>query len=139
MAQDKQIRLNLWTPQGSLFNGDIDILTVKLPNGYKGVQKNIIPFVSNVEISTMYINQKGSKDYKIVAIDGGLIYAERDYVDIFSSGAVFKEDIDKTSLLSILSKTQKQLEQKKLDKKTKLDMEQLLKKTINKLKTVQDN
>ena len=85
---DKTTHLKISTPKGVFFDGDVDIVTLKTANGYIGIQKNRLPFISNIEISTMYINSVASNNQKICAIGGGLIYVEREYIDIFTDDII---------------------------------------------------
>lgn len=131
----KTTHLKISTPKGFFFDGDIDILTVKTANGYIGIQRNRLPFISNIEISTMYINSKGSENEKICAIGGGLIYVERDYIDIFTDDIIFKEDLDEVSIRNLITQTEKKLEEKISEAET-IKNELLLKKAINKMSTI---
>lgn len=134
--EEKKIKLTISTPKGTFFSDFVDILTVKLPNGYKGVQKNILPFVSNVLISTMYINSKNSKNYKVLAISGGIIYAERDYVDIFTDDIIYKAKISEVQLKLEAQQKEEQLKNKEnLSSHEKQNLELELKKVLNKLNT----
>ena len=116
--------LKISTPKGIFFDGEVDIVTVKTTNGFIGVQKNRLPFISNIEISTMYINSKASNNEKICAIGGGLIYVERDYVDIFTDDIFFKEDLDEALIQNLILETET------------IRNELLLKKAVNKIATI---
>lgn len=132
---DKTTHLKISTPKGVFFDGDVDIVTLKTANGYIGIQKNRLPFISNIEISTMYINSVASNNQKICAIGGGLIYVEREYIDIFTDDIIYKEDIDESKVQDLIDKTEKKL---KTDISTSETMrnELLLKKAINKIITI---
>lgn len=129
------INLKISTPNGVFFDGFVSILTVKIANGYIGIQKNILPFISNIEISTMYINGKNSDNEKICAIGGGLIYVDREYIDIFTDDITFKEDINEDKINKLISETKKKLMIESSNSET-LRNELLLKKAINKIKTI---
>lgn len=131
----KTTHLKISTPKGIFFDGDVDIVTVKTANGYIGIQRNRLPFISNIEISTMYINSKSSSDEKICAIGGGLIYVEREYVDIFTDDIIFKEDLNEELIRNLIIKTEKKL-QEKLSSAETIKNELLLKKAINKIATI---
>ena len=127
--------LKISTPQGIFFDGDVDIVTLKTANGYIGIQKNRLPFISNVEISIMYINSKLSNNEKICAIGGGLVYVEREYIDIFTDDICYKEDLDETIIRKLISQTEKNLKLKISTAET-LKNELLLKKALNKITTI---
>ena len=127
--------LKISTPKGIFFDGEVDIVTVKTTNGFIGVQKNRLPFISNIEISTMYINSKASNNEKICAIGGGLIYVERDYVDIFTDDIFFKEDLDEALIQNLILETEKKMKAKNSAAET-IRNELLLKKAVNKIATI---
>ena len=127
--------LKISTPQGIFFDGDVDIVTLKTANGYIGIQKNRLPFISNVEISIMYINSKLSNNEKICAIGGGLVYVEREYIDIFTDDICYKEDLDETIIRKLISQTEKNLKLK-ISTAEALKNELLLKKALNKITTI---
>jgi F-type H+-transporting ATPase subunit epsilon len=127
--------LKISTPKGIFFDGEVDIVTVKTTNGFIGVQKNRLPFISNIEISTMYINSKASNNEKICAIGGGLIYVERDYVDIFTDDIFFKEDLDEMLIQNLILETEKKMKAKNSAAET-IRNELLLKKAVNKIATI---
>lgn len=132
---NKTTHLKISTPKGLFFDGEVDILTVKTANGYIGIQKNRLPFISNIEISVMYINSKASNNEKICAIGGGLIYVEREYVDIFTDDIIYKEDINELKIQALILKTEKKLETK-ISSSEILKNELLLKKAMNKITTI---
>ncbi|MGL4252056.1 MAG: ATP synthase F1 subunit epsilon [Metamycoplasmataceae bacterium] len=132
----RKTHLKISTPKGIFFDGDIDILTVKTAKGYIGIQRDRLPFISNIEISTMYINSRGSKDERVCAISGGLIYVEREYVDIFTDDITFKEDLNEDTILKLIEKTEKKLKDAAYSESETLKNELLLKKTLNKMTTL---
>ncbi len=127
--------LKISTPKGIFFDGEVDIITVKTAEGFIGIQKNRLPFISNIEISTMYINSKASNKEKICAIGGGLIYVEREYVDIFTDDIVYKEDLDEMLIKNVIIETEKKLKAKISASET-IRNELLLKKATNKMATI---
>ncbi len=127
--------LKISTPQGIFFDGEVDIVTLKTSNGYIGIQKNRLPFISNVEISIMYINSKLSNNEKICAIGGGLVYVEREYIDIFTDDIYYKEDLDELLIRKMITQTEKKLESK-ISSAEIIKNELLLKKALNKITTI---
>lgn len=129
-----KIKLTISTPKGIFFAEDIDIVTVKTANGYIGLQKNRLPFISSIEISTMFI--KNNSQTKIVAIGGGIVFVEKTYIDIFTDDIEWKENINKSEIERLINETQKKLDQIKKDNIERNKHELLLKKAINKLDTL---
>ena len=44
-------KLTISTPYGLFYEKEVDIVTLKTSEGYIGLQKNRIPFISAIEIS----------------------------------------------------------------------------------------
>lgn len=130
----KKIKLTISTPKGIFFEQDVDIVTVKTPNGYIGLQRNRLPFISSIEISTMFI--KNNSENKVVAIGGGIVFVEKTYIDIFTDDIEWKENLNKTEIEKIIEETQRRLEQIKKDNIERNKHELMLKKAINKLDTL---
>lgn len=130
----KKIKLTISTPKGIFFEQYVDIVTIKTPNGYIGLQKNRLPFISSIEISTMFI--KNNFENKVVAIGGGIVFVEKEYIDIFTDDIEWKENLNKTEIEKIIEETQKRLEQIKKDNIERNKHELMLKKAINKLNTL---
>lgn len=78
-----KIRLRILMPGGTFYDDDVCIVTLKTSEGYIGLQANKLPFISNIEISTLYIN-KIDKTNLCAAIGGGIVFAEKEYIDIFT-------------------------------------------------------
>ena len=131
-----KIRLKITTPLGTFFDDDIEIVTLKTPEGYIGLQHNRVPFISSIEISTMYVNiDKNNK--KIAAIGGGLVFVEKQHIDIFTDDIEWKEEINKSEIKKLFDETTKKLQSNFKDNVEKHKYEILLKKTINKLSTLE--
>ncbi|ADE19433.1 ATP synthase F1 subunit epsilon [Mycoplasma crocodyli] len=93
MANNKT-HLTITTPTKVFYEGMVNIVTLKTPNGYIGLQANKSPFFSNIEIGNLYINSEKDKDFQRCAIGGGLVYADSQRVNIITDDIVYFKDID---------------------------------------------
>lgn len=130
----KKIKLTISTPKGVFFEEEVVIVTLKTANGYIGLQRNRMPFISSIEISTMFI--KNDNETKIVAIGGGIVFMEKTYIDIFTDDIEWKENINKSEIEHLINETQNKLDQINKDNTERNKHEILLKKAINKLETL---
>ena len=67
--------LKVITPNGLFFDGEVEMLNVKIAEGYVGILKDHVPLVSTVQISRMEI--KTAEGRKVVAISNGVIHVAK--------------------------------------------------------------
>ena len=87
-ANEKTTKLIISTPKGIFYENHVYLVSLKTSQGYIGLQVNHMPFISNIEISSLYIYEqplnRENNEIKKAAIGGGLVFAEKDYIDIFT-------------------------------------------------------
>ena len=85
---EKITKLIISTPRGIFYENYVYLVSLKTSEGYIGLQVNHMPFISNIEISSLYIYEqplsRETTQVKKAAIGGGLVFAEKDYIDIFT-------------------------------------------------------
>jgi F-type H+-transporting ATPase subunit epsilon len=92
--ENKKTKLKIITPNGIFFEKEVEIVTLKTTEGFIGIQKNHIPFVGALEIAPLYIEKSTNKEHSVYAIAGGLVYADKDKVDIITDAIEQKDHID---------------------------------------------
>lgn len=127
-------KLTISTPYGLFYEKEVDIVTLKTSEGYIGLQKNRIPFISAIEISSLFIKVDGTT--KIAAIGGGIVFVEKDYIDIFTDDIQWKENLNKSEIQAIIDETNQKLQALKNDNIEKYKTELTLKRAMNKLETL---
>lgn len=125
-------KLKISTPNGIFYENDVDIVTLKTSEGYIGLQSNRLPFISSIEISSLYITID-SNNKKIAAIGGGLVFVEKTYIDIFTDDIQWKEDLNKSEIQKLIDDIQKRFNEQKENNIEKHKNELILKKALNKL------
>ena len=127
-------KLTISTPYGLFYEKEVDIVTLKTSEGYIGLQKNRIPFISAIEISSLFIKVDGTT--KIAAIGGGIVFVEKDYIDIFTDDIQWKEHLNKSEIQAIIDETNQKLQALKNDNIEKYKTELTIKRAMNKLETL---
>ena len=84
--------LKVITPNGMFYDGEVEMLNVKIAEGYVGILKDHVPLVSTVQISRMEI--KTTEGRRVVAISSGVIHVAKNGTKIITNAAEYKEDID---------------------------------------------
>lgn len=127
-------KLTISTPYGLFYEKEVDIVTLKTSEGYIGLQKNRIPFISAIEISSLFIKVDGTT--KIAAIGGGIVFVEKDYIDIFTDDIQWKEHLNKSEIQAIIDEANRKLQVLKTNNVEKYKTELTLKRAMNKLETL---
>ena len=127
-------KLTISTPYGLFYEKEVDIVTLKTSEGYIGLQRTRIPFISVIEISSWVIKVDGTT--KIAAIGGGIVFVEKDYIDIFTDDIQWKEHLNKSEIQAIIDETNQKLQALKNDNIEKYKTELTLKRAMNKLETL---
>ena len=127
-------KLTISTPYGLFYEKEVDIVTLKTSEGYIGLQKNRIPFISAIEISSLFIKVDGTT--KIAAIVGGIVFVEKDYIDIFTDDVQWKEHLNKSEIQAIIDEANQKLQALQNNNIEKYKTELTLKRAMNKLETL---
>ena len=127
-------KLTISTPYGLFYEKEVDIVTLKTSEGYIGLQKNRIPFISAIEISSLFIKVDGTT--KIAAIGGGIVFVEKDYIDIFTDDIQWKENLNKSEIQAIIDEANQKLQALQNNNIEKYKTELTLKRAMNKLETL---
>ena len=126
--------LKIITPSGIFYENDVSLVTVKTTEGYIGLQHGKPPFVASLEISELAIgSQSDKRSYKLCAIAGGIVYVQRDQVDIITDAIEFKEKIDIIRAQRDKKAAEAKLKQQKNSAAETLKAQIALKKAINRI------
>ncbi|PJW19923.1 F0F1 ATP synthase subunit epsilon [Geobacillus thermodenitrificans] len=88
----KTIRVSVVTPDGPVYEGDVEMVSVKAKSGELGILPGHIPLVAPLEISAACLKKDGKTSY--VAVSGGFLEVRPDKVTILAQAAERAEDID---------------------------------------------
>ncbi|GGE28399.1 ATP synthase epsilon chain [Pullulanibacillus camelliae] len=87
------INTSIVTPNGTVYEGDVHMISVHATAGDMGILPNHIPVVAPLKISAVKLKHEGTEEY--VAVSGGFIEVRRgSTVTIITEAAEKKEDID---------------------------------------------
>ena len=103
-------KLKVITPYGVFFDGDVDSLNICTTQGYLTILPNHIPLVTPLSINSM--SYKVSKQSRICALSGGIMYVSASEVKIIANACEYKEDIDLNRALAAKERAEKRLEKK---------------------------
>lgn len=87
------IKLEIITPSKRFYSGEVEMVIVKTPTGEEGFMANHSWATKLLEVGPLWIQEKGSKEFRAAAVSGGYIDV-KDTIIIFTDAAEWQEDID---------------------------------------------
>lgn len=88
----KTVLVNVVTPDGPVYDADVEMVSVKAQSGELGILPGHIPMVAPLQIGAVRL-KKGSST-ELVAVSGGFIEVRPDKVTILAQAAERAESID---------------------------------------------
>jgi F-type H+-transporting ATPase subunit epsilon len=127
----KTMNVSVVTPDGKVFDDEVDMVSVKTTEGGLGILPNHIPLVTPLTIGAVRI--KKDSVITLVAITGGIMEVRGDQVNILAESAELPSDIDVSRAHAAKERAERRLEQAKLDEVDFRRAEMAIKRAINRL------
>ncbi|NEU30396.1 F0F1 ATP synthase subunit epsilon [bacterium LRH843] len=128
------IHVNVVTPDGKVYDGDVDMVSVRTVEGELGILPGHISLVAPLTIGAVRLN-KGSAVEK-VAVSGGFVEVRPDQVTILAEAAELPSGIDVDRANKAKERAENRLNASKDDAVDLLRAELALKRAINRLDIV---
>lgn len=126
------IKVHIVTPDGTVFEGDRDMVSVRAQSGELGILPGHIPLVAPLSIDAVRL-KKGTET-ELVAVSGGFIEVRPDKVTILAEAAELPSDIDVDRATAAMKRAEERLaraQQENIDKKR---AQLALQRALNRLK-----
>ncbi|ADI00633.1 F0F1 ATP synthase subunit epsilon [Salisediminibacterium selenitireducens] len=133
----KTIQANVVTPDGSVFSGDVEMVSVKTPEGGLGILPGHLPLVSPLAIGPVRLKQNGN--IQPVAVNGGFIEVRPDEVNILAESAELPSEIDLTRARAAKERAERRLAEAKKENLDFKRAELALKRAVNRLEVAEKN
>lgn len=88
----KTIKVTVVTPDGPVYEDDVDMVSTKAQTGELGILPGHIPMVAPLEIGAVRIKKERATD--LVAVSGGFLEVRPDKITILAQAAEKPSDID---------------------------------------------
>ncbi|XJZ27137.1 F0F1 ATP synthase subunit epsilon [Bacillota bacterium Lsc_1132] len=88
----KTIKVNVVTPDGPVFDSDVEMVSTKAQSGELGILPGHIPLVAPLEIGAVRLKKEGKME--LIAVSGGFLEVRPDQVTILAQAAELATDID---------------------------------------------
>ncbi|MBO1511949.1 F0F1 ATP synthase subunit epsilon [Metabacillus bambusae] len=106
----KTVLVNVVTPDGPVYDADVEMVSVKAQSGELGILPGHIPMVAPLEIGAVRLKQGSGTE--LVAVSGGFIEVRPDKVTILAQAAEKSESIDVTRAQAAKKRAEERLNQK---------------------------
>ena len=88
----KTIKVSVVTPDGPVYESDVEMVSTKAQSGELGILPGHIPMVAPLAIGVVRLKKEGQTE--LVAVSGGFIEVRPDQVTILAQAAEKSSDID---------------------------------------------
>ncbi|MFC4354134.1 F0F1 ATP synthase subunit epsilon [Chryseomicrobium palamuruense] len=104
------LTVNIVTPDGPVYDGQVDMVIAKTITGEVGILPGHIPMVAPLEIGAVKLKRDGKVEY--VAITGGFVEVRPQQVSILTPSAELAESIDAARAKEALRRAEERLQSK---------------------------
>jgi F-type H+-transporting ATPase subunit epsilon len=126
----KTIKVSVVTPDGPVYEADVEMVSAKAQSGELGILPGHIPMVAPLNIGAVRLKKGGNTE--LVAVSGGFLEVRPDQVTILAQAAEKAEDIDVERAKAAKERAERRLQSKQEDVDFKR-AELALKRAINRL------
>ncbi|MCY7918195.1 F0F1 ATP synthase subunit epsilon [Bacillus vallismortis] len=103
----KTVKVNIVTPDGPVYDADIEMVSVRAESGDLGILPGHIPTVAPLKIGAVRLKKDGQTE--LVAVSGGFVEVRPDHVTILAQTAEQAEGIDKERAEAARQRAQERL------------------------------
>ena len=132
----KTIKVSVVTPDGPVYNAEVEMVSTKAQSGELGILPGHIPMVAPLEIAALRLKKEGKTEF--VAINGGFLEVRPDQVTILAQSAEKAEDIDVERALRAKERAEQRLREQMQESLDFRRAELALKRAINRINIVQN-
>lgn len=90
----KTIKVSVVTPDGPVYESDVEMVIAKAQSGELGILPDHIPMVAPLAIGVVRFLKADNKQEDLVAVSGGILEVRSEQVTILAQAAEKAEDID---------------------------------------------
>ena len=127
----KTIKVNVVTPNGPVFESDVEMVSTKAKTGELGILPGHIPLVAPLEIGVVRIKKEKLTD--LIAVSGGFLEVRPEQVTILAQSAEQASDIDVERALKAKERAEQRMQDQHLEHVDFRRAELALQRAINRL------
>ncbi|WP_066296801.1 F0F1 ATP synthase subunit epsilon [Bacillus sp. FJAT-29937] len=128
----KTIKVSVVTPDGPVYESDVEMVSTKAQSGELGILPGHIPMVAPLQIGAVRLKNGGNTDF--VAVSGGFLEVRPDQVTILAQSAEQADSIDVERAVRAKERAEQRLNEQKRDNIDFKRAELSLQRAINRIK-----
>lgn len=109
----KTVKVSVVTPDGPVYDGEAEIVSVRGKSGDLGIMPNHIPLVTPLTVNPVRLKKDGST--QLVAVHGGFIEVRPEQVTILAQAAELPDKIDVNRARAAKERAEQRLNEAKQD------------------------
>ncbi|MBL4951726.1 F0F1 ATP synthase subunit epsilon [Neobacillus sp. OS1-32] len=127
----KTIKVSVVTPDGPVYESDVEMVSTKAKSGELGILPGHVPLVAPLEIGSVRLKKDGKTEF--VAVSGGFLEVRPDQVTVLAQSAEKSEDIDVERALRAKERAEQRLREQKQDNIDFKRAELALRRAVNRI------
>jgi F-type H+-transporting ATPase subunit epsilon len=129
----KTIKVSVVTPDGPVYESDVEMVSTKAQSGELGILPGHIPMVAPLAIGVVRLKKAGGKEPDLVAVSGGFLEVRPEKVTILAQAAEKAEEIDVERALRAKERAEQRMRDQKAEDTDFRRAELALQRAINRL------
>jgi F-type H+-transporting ATPase subunit epsilon len=131
----KTMKVNVVTPDGPVYESDVEMVSTKAQTGELGILPGHIPMVAPLEIGAVRMKNDGKTE--LVAVSGGFLEVRPDTVTVLAQTAEKSEEIDVERAIRAKERAEQRLREKQQENVDFRRAELSLRRAINRISIAQ--
>lgn len=127
----KTIKVSVVTPDGPVYESDVEMVSTKAQSGELGILPGHIPMVAPLQIGAVRLKNGGKTE--LVAVSGGFLEVRPEQVTILAQSAEQSDEIDIDRAIRAKERAEKRLQAQKQDNVDFKRAELALQRAINRI------
>ncbi|MCM3726693.1 F0F1 ATP synthase subunit epsilon [Neobacillus cucumis] len=127
----KTIKVSVVTPDGPVYESDVEMVSTKAKSGELGILPGHIPLVAPLEIGSVRLKKDGKTEF--IAVSGGFLEVRPDQVTVLAQSAEKASDIDVERALRAKERAEQRMRDQRAEHMDFRRAELALQRAINRL------
>lgn len=127
----KTIKVSVVTPDGPVYESDVEMVSTKAESGELGILPGHIPLVAPLQIGAVRLKKQGKTEF--VAVSGGFLEVRPDQVTILAQSAEQADSIDIERAIRAKKRAEQRLQEQKRENVDFNRAELALKRAMNRI------
>jgi len=127
----KTIKVSVVTPDGPVYESDVEMASLKAQSGELGVLPGHIPMVAPLQIGAVRLKNGGNTKY--VAVSGGFVEVRPDKVSILAQSAEVSDNIDVERAMRAKERAEQRLREQQKENVDFRRAEMALQRAVNRI------